>query len=94
MGYYANRWADVCSYKFSGEKMILKSGWAPYDNIVPTASLDIAGQEGFSQIRLRASFTPKSTDDVYGEVGTIAWDKNYIYVKTPAGWKRSGLSVF
>ena len=26
--------------------------------------------------------------------GNIAWDDNYFYVKTSAGWKRTGLSTF
>ena len=94
LGTSSNRWAEVCSYKYSGERMILKPGWAAYDNAAPTAALDIVAKDGFSQLRMRASYTPTSTNDPNGEVGAMAWDENYVYVKTAAGWKRSGLSVF
>jgi hypothetical protein len=60
----------------------------------PTSTLDIQGVEGSSQLRLRQSFTPSSTGDPGGDVGDIAWDDNYFYVKTTAGWKRAALTTF
>jgi hypothetical protein len=56
----------------------------------PTNYLDInnMGVEGF---RIRSSYTPSSSGDTNGEVGTITWDGNYIYVKTNSGWGRSSL---
>ena len=59
-----------------------------------TSKLDIQGANGYSQLRLRESYTPTSTSDTNGNVGDIAWDDNYIYVKTSSGWKRAALSTF
>lgn len=58
-----------------------------------TSSLDISGS-GFSQLRLQSQFTPSATADTSGSIGDWAWDRNYVYVKTDAGWKRSALSTF
>lgn len=60
----------------------------------PTSRIDVEGTTGYNQLRLRNSFTPTNTADTRGNVGDIAWDNNYIYVKTGAGWKRSGLSTW
>lgn len=38
--------------------------------------------------------TPSGSADAQGLVGDIAWDSNFIYVKTSGGWKRSALSTF
>ena len=58
----------------------------------PTATLDVSGSTGYDQIRMRTSYTPTGTADPNGNVGDIAWDDNYIYTKTTAGWKRAALS--
>ena len=60
----------------------------------PTALFDVNSVTGYNQVRMRASFTPTSTGDTRGEVGEIAWDDNYIYVKTSTGWKRAALSTW
>lgn len=60
----------------------------------PTSALDITGTAGSSQLRLRTSFTPTGSADAAGNTGEHAWDDNYVYVKTSAGWKRSALSTF
>ena len=60
----------------------------------PTSSLDVSGNTGYDQIRLRTSYTPSSSSDANGEVGDVAWDDDYMYIKTTAGWKRSTLSTF
>lgn len=39
-------------------------------------------------------FTPTGTDDTKGIEGNIAWDDNYLYIKTGAGWKRVPLSTW
>jgi hypothetical protein len=57
----------------------------------PTAVLDITGATGYNQLRLRASYTPSSSGDTNGNIGDIAWDNNYVYVKTNTGWGRSTL---
>lgn len=61
---------------------------------IPTSLLDIKGEDGAHQFRLRHSFTPESTKDSRGNIGEVSWDENYIYIKTKAGWKRSRLSTF
>ena len=45
------------------------------------------------KIRMRTSYTPTGTSDTNGNVGDVAWDADYIYVKTGASqWKRAALS--
>lgn len=58
----------------------------------PTATLDVSGTTGHSQLRVRTSFTPSGSGDTAGNVGDIAWDNSYIYVKTSTGWGRSQLN--
>jgi hypothetical protein len=60
----------------------------------PTDLIDINGANGYSQLRLRTAYTPTGTADGNGNTGDVAWDANYIYIKTAAGWKRSALSTF
>jgi len=60
----------------------------------PTSSNDINGANGYNQLRLRKSYTPSSSADSNGNVGDMAWDANYIYVKTSSGWMRSSLTSF
>lgn len=60
----------------------------------PTAKLDVNGETGYNQLRLRTPYTPTSSSDPNGNIGDIAWDDNYIYVKTSTGWKRALLSEF
>lgn len=64
------------------------------NNISPTALLDVGGVAGYNQLRLRTAYTPSSTADVNGNTGDIAWDGNYLYIKTAAGWRRTALSDF
>jgi hypothetical protein len=60
----------------------------------PTAKLDVNGPTGYAQVRMRTAFTPTGTADTHGNVGDVAWDSNYLYVKTAAGWKRAALSTW
>jgi len=60
----------------------------------PTAKLDISGATGYNQFRMRTSFTPTGTTDGAGNTGDLAWDADYIYIKSAAGWKRSGLATW
>ena len=60
----------------------------------PTALVDLSGANGYGQFRMRTTYTPTSTTDTNGNTGDFSWDANYIYVKTPAGWKRSTLATF
>jgi hypothetical protein len=63
-------------------------------NGAPTSKLDVAGDSGYSQLRLRTTYTPTSSTDTNGNTGDFSWDSNYIYVKTPSGWKRATLTAF
>ena len=58
----------------------------------PQAKLDINDINGYNQFRLQTKYTPTGSLDPNGQVGAITWDDNYIYVKTPSGWKRAPLS--
>lgn len=64
----------------------------------PTSTLDIQGEHGYSQLRLREQYIPTSSEDPNGNTGDITrWHEekgSYIYVKTPDGWMRSQLEVF
>ncbi|HEX3934527.1 MAG TPA: hypothetical protein VHW43_07590, partial [Puia sp.] len=63
-------------------------------NSAPASKLDVSGTNGYSQFRLRTQYTPTSSSDTNGNTGDFSWDSNYIYVKTPTGWKRSTLVNF
>ena len=54
--------------------------------------MDLNGANGYAQLRLRATYTPTSSSDANGNQGQIAWDNNYIYVKTSLGWKFADLN--
>lgn len=60
----------------------------------PSSAVDITGATGYTQLRLRTSYTPTGTADALGSTGDTAWDANYFYIKTAAGWKRAALSTF
>jgi len=60
----------------------------------PTARLDVSGSTGYNQVRMRTSYTPTGTNDPNGNVGDIAWDDDYFYVKTSSGWKKAALSTW
>lgn len=60
----------------------------------PTSSIDISLASGFAQLRLRNTYTPTSSGDSNGEIGDTAWDNDYFYIKTTAGWKRTKLEPF
>jgi hypothetical protein len=59
-----------------------------------TTTLDVNGSTGYNQIRMRTSYTPTGTSDPNGAAGDIAWDADYVYVKTSSGWKRAQLSTW
>lgn len=59
-----------------------------------TSRADITGDTGYTQLRLRTSYTPTGTGDVNGATGDTAWDDNFFYLKTSAGWKRAALTIF
>ncbi len=59
-----------------------------------TAKLDVEGATGYAQLRLRIRYTPSHSGDTNGNVGDIAWDNNYVYIKTGTGWKRALLVAF
>lgn len=76
-------------------RWIIKGGTGYLSNSSnPTSTMDISNTNGYSQFRLRTSYTPSSTSDTHGEVGDFSWDDNYFYIKTSTGWKRSALSTF
>lgn len=63
-------------------------------NTSPTSLVDISGDYGYRQLRLRTSYTPSGTADANGETGQIIWDTSWVYVKTSAGWKRASISTW
>ena len=78
-----------------GRRFVVKgNGMVGVGVSAPTSQLDILAPSGFSQFRLRTSYTPTSSTDPNGNVGDFSWDANYMYVKTASGWKRSALGTF
>jgi len=74
-------------------KMVLdKSGNVGVGTTSPSAKLDVNGETGYDQLRMRTSYTPTGTGDANGSEGDISWDDDYVYVKTSVGWKRATLS--
>lgn len=59
--------------------------------VTPTSALDVSGTTGYNQFRLRHSYTPTSSSDTNGNIGDIAWDNTYAYIKTNTGWGRMPL---
>jgi len=59
-----------------------------------TSKLDVSGEQGYNQLRLRKKYTPTSSSDTNGNEGDVSWDDNYLYIKTSTGWKRTTLSSF
>jgi hypothetical protein len=60
----------------------------------PSSTVHVEGLNGYNQFRLVTQYTPTGTTDTNGLIGDTAWDDNFIYIKTTAGWKRTGLSTF
>lgn len=60
----------------------------------PTFSIDVSGTTGYSQLRMRTSYTSTATSDTNGNTGDFSWDGDYFYIKTLGGWKRSALTTF
>ena len=52
----------------------------------PTDRVHINGTTGSTQFRLEKTYTPSSSADTAGNIGTIAWDDTYFYQKTNTGW--------
>jgi hypothetical protein len=60
----------------------------------PESFLDVANPLGDPGLRLRNPMTPTGTADSVGNIGDVSWDDDYVYVKTSAGWKRTGLRAW
>lgn len=85
---------DDITVKNGGNLLIGQQGDVGVGTTSPTAQMDINGTYGYDQLRMRASYTPSDSEDTNGDIGDIAWDDDYIYIKTSAGWKRAALSTF
>jgi hypothetical protein len=82
------------SASLSERMRISQEGNVGVNTADPTAKMDINSSNGYDQLRLRSSFTPSGTSDASGDIGDVAWDDGYIYIKTSAGWKRTQLETF
>ena len=74
-----------------------KVRWVTSEQAMGRASADIQRNDPFNALRLRQPFTPPSSADGNGAQGNIAWDKNFVYVKTSTGpdvWKRAWMETF
>ncbi len=91
-------WADSTNADFAstgGNQFLIRaSGGVGVNTNSPTARLDVIGTTGYNQVRMRTTYTPTGSADTNGNIGDIAWDANYVYIKTAAGWKRAALSTW
>lgn len=69
--------------------IIMVAGNIGVQTPLPTQPLDV----NHNSIRIRTTQTP-SGSAAAGDVGSIAWDANYLYVRTAGGWKRAAISFF
>ncbi|MFO7613880.1 MAG: hypothetical protein R6W71_04495 [Bacteroidales bacterium] len=60
----------------------------------PSAKLDIYNTTGYNQLRMQTSYTPTGSSDNNGHTGDIAWDDDYVYIKTSTVWKRAALTTW
>ncbi|MCD4737476.1 MAG: hypothetical protein K8R53_15640, partial [Bacteroidales bacterium] len=60
----------------------------------PVSLLDVHGLTGYNQLRLQTPYTPTGTGDPAGNTGDVAWDEDYLYIKTASGWKRASLGTW
>jgi hypothetical protein len=74
--------------------MALDKGFVGIGTSTPSVKLDVDGAPGEALLRLRVSKTPTSSADSSGDVGSFAWDDNYVYVKTSKGWRRAALGAW
>ena len=95
-----NNIADSLMVGFGGTSPILfvsgeaTNGKVGVGTTEPTAKLQVDSATGYNQLRMVKSYTPGDSSTATGNVGDIAWDSNYIYIKTNDGWKRSNLIAF
>lgn len=91
-------WADSqdADFESTGDNQFLirASGGVGIGPTEPTAQFDVAANTGYNQVRMRTPYTPKGTKDENGNVGDVAWDDDYFYVKSSEGWKRVRLETF
>ena len=62
--------------------------------VTPTSTLDVSGTTGYNQFRMRTSYTPTGSADANGNLGDVAWDDDYMYLKVSTGWVRSKFNSF
>ncbi len=58
----------------------------------PADMLDVNGDR--IRVRSQISTAPVTSADMSGNVGDIAYDSTYLYIKTTSGWRRSILNSF
>ena len=63
-----------------------------YKELIPW--LISAIQELVKENNIVPEYTPTSTDDSFGRVGTMVRDDNYFYIKGSDGWRRTSLEKF
>ena len=47
-----------------------------------------------NSMQIQTAKNPTGSLDASGYVGDMAWDDNYVYVKTSTGWKRTALTAW
>jgi hypothetical protein len=71
-------------------------GYTAFNGNTPRSVVDIEnGATPVEGLRIREPYTPTDSNDSNGHQGQIAWDDDYIYVKTVNnGWMRAQLQSF
>lgn len=86
-GYFSsvNNGTDGIEYAIIAPTNTNTSG---FGTSAPTDTIHINGVTGSTQFRLEKTYTPTSSGDTAGNIGSVAWDDTYWYQKTNTGWGR------
>lgn len=67
-------------------------GIGAYDGL--SSKLTIRSEYGYDQLQLKMDFTPSGTNDIRGQIGNLAWNDDFVFLRTRHGWKRTALVTF
>jgi hypothetical protein len=84
--------STACTYHFRGRNLNVENGKVGIGCTDPAGKLDVNAD----RIRVRSSIScaPAGSGDISGNVGDIAYDLSYIYIKTTSGWRRGTLNTW
>ena len=81
---------DIVRSRVKGDGMLSLS----YTEIIPLLVESVKEIATGQTTNVIVEYTPTSSSDIYGVIGEITRDDNYLYVKGNNGWKRTNLESF